>query len=373
MNPRQRQVLRTIAMTLLVHLAILVLVVGTVNPLGGLWGQSFPTTTPVTRFRKVQLFRAWHEKAPVQGLIMGSSRSMKLEPQVFTEGTGLRYFNFSVSAGVLEDVDAILGFVEERHAAPREIILGIDPPMLTTYVLPNELTSDWELAPRVERRQPTLGWKIEHGAQLMRDAFTPGYAREVGTSIVAAINHKQPLHYFHEDGYLEYRGWDRSIAAGRYDRAGAVRRCVSAFVDSLKSMHTFDRHRIALLDSVLDRARAKGIHVTLWLTPHHPDFYTTVARYPVLNAYLLALPDTLQRVATTHGVPFVNLRTIDRFGGDPNDYYDCTHVGPKNATLIARMLTAATQAPPAVATQAVVDTALRRPRRVSPAGPARAQ
>lgn len=336
-------VLKTIAATLLVHVILVVILFGTVNPLGGFWGHRFPTATPITRIRKTQLFDAWQRQAPIQGLIVGASKSMKLAPKAFSQATGLRFFNFSLSAGTLEDVKIVMQLAEEKHARPREMVLGVDAQMLTRYGIADELTQDWEFARRLEERQPTIGWKLEHGAHLVREAMTPTFAQAVGTSIMAAINHREPLHHFYEDGYLDYLTRDRAIAAGRFPRAANIRRCTIEVVDSLRLQYPYDPHRMALLDSILDRARADSIRVTLWLTPYHPDVLTAVARYPQMAAWLRSVPDSLRKVAAAHGASFVNLQTIDLFDGDPNDFYDCVHFGNANAAKVTTHLLAARQ------------------------------
>lgn len=345
-------VVTTISWTLLANLALVILAFGTVNPLGGFWGDHFPTSVPVTRARKVKLFEAWDRRGPVQGLILGSSKSMKLEPSVFSRATGLRYFNFSLSAGMLEDVGPVMSFVEDQKAPVREMTLALDPQMFTGYNVPAELKDDWELAPRLEGRAPTFGWKVAHVADLLKEALSVSYANQVGISIMAAVRHKEPLHYFHADGYLEYRTRDRLIAAGRYNRAGAIAECADSFVDSLVKIHSFDPRQIALLDSILDRAHAHGIRVVLWITPGHPDLFARIAQHPEVAAFFRALPDTIRRIAAAHDVPVVNLQTIDLFGGDPDDFYDCVHFGAKNAALVTERLLAARQPPVAMAGRA---------------------
>lgn len=339
-------VLKTVAGTLLAEVLIVVLVFGTVNPFGAFWGHRFPTATPITRIRKMALFDAWQRQAPVRGLIVGASKSMKLAPKTFSEATGLRFFNFSLSAGTLEDVKIVMQIADEKQARPSVIILGVDAQMLTRYGIANELTQDWEFSRRLEGRPATMGWKLEHTAHLVREAVTPTFAQAVGTSIMAAINHREPLHHFYEDGYLDYRTRDRAIAAGTYPRAANIKRCTDEVIDSLVTQYPYDPHRVALLDSILDLARAENIHVTLWLTPYHPDVFAAIAHHPGLETWIRGVPDSLAQIAAAHGVPFVNLQTVDRFDGDPNDFYDCVHFGNANAAKITSLLLTATAHPP---------------------------
>ena len=79
----------------------------------------------------------------------------------------------------------------------------------------------------------------------------------------------------------------------------------------------------------------------LWLTPYHPDVFAATARHPALDAWIRGVPDSLQRIAAKHGVAFVNLQTIDKFDGDPTDFYDCVHFGNANAGKVTALLLAA--------------------------------
>src|SRR5262245_3815228 len=107
MTPERRPVLRTVIKTVLVtltaHLLVLIIVFGTVNPFGWLWGRGFPTATPISRARKLQLYESWRQTEPVHGFIMGSSRAWTLQPQAFSRATGMRFFNFAVTMAMPED------------------------------------------------------------------------------------------------------------------------------------------------------------------------------------------------------------------------------------------------------------------------------
>ena len=335
-----RTVAGTVAATVIVNVVLYALFVGTVNPLGTLWGDRFPRATLTTRHTKTKLFAAWQREAPVEGLIVGASRSLVLPPRAFSEATGFRFFNYALAAGTLEDIPVVLKIMDERHVSLRELVLGVDVQMLTRYAPAHELLTDWEFAPRYERKSPSAAWKIRHAAALARETLTPLFVKAVGTSIMAAVTHKEPLYRFHEDGLVDYASRERIVAAGKYPREAMIKKCTSVVLDSLLVQYPYDPRRIAMLDSILARARAEHIRVTMWLTPDHPDLVAGVARHPGLDAWVRGIPDSLGRIAATYGASFVNLHTIDTFGGDPNDYYDCAHFGRKNAAKVTERLLA---------------------------------
>jgi len=330
--------LRRFLASLLGLSAVVFFVFGTVNPFGWFWGHRFLTTTPITRGQKQILLDAWQRQAPVQGLVMGSSQSMKLDPDTLSRRTGLRYFNFAVSAGRIEDDYALLDYTAQRGIPTREIIVGVDPWMLGPGVLSHELLDDWELAPRVLDRRPTLLWKIGHGARLIHQALTLSYAREVLTSIRATRNHWTPLHTFFANGYMEYQGRDRQRAAGTYPFNALLRQCLTDVRENTPAASHLDSTEIGYLARTLDRARGMGIAVILWIPPKHPSVYAMLDSVPEYRRWLGQAVDTIRRVAEAHGARFVDLSSIDKFGGDSLDWYDCMHYGAGNATRITDRL-----------------------------------
>lgn len=342
-------VMRTVLATVLVNVILVAIVFGTVNPLGNFWGDIFPPATPVSRKVKLKLFEAWQRQAPVEGVILGASRNMKLAPKAFTQATGLRYFNFSVAAGTLEDVLVVQQILEEQHVRPREIVLGVDAALLSYYPPAHEALSDWEFARRIEGAPPSTSWTIRHGASLVAEMITPRFVRAVGTSIMAGVQRKDPLHHFYDDGYVDYRPRDKLIAQGRFPRESLIKECTKVVMRGFADAHQFDPIRIAMLDTILARARVRGAQVTLWVTMDHPDLANAIAQNPVIDAWHRAVPDTLKQVAARHGAAFVDLHSLDAVDGDPNDYYDCAHFGNANAAKItARLVAARHSVPPTI-------------------------
>ncbi|MEO8224504.1 MAG: hypothetical protein ABI661_06840 [Gammaproteobacteria bacterium] len=331
--------LRRFLVSLLGCFVVVLLIFGTVNPFGWFWGRHFLTTTPVTRARKQVLLDAWNRKAPVEGLVFGSSQSMKLDPALLTQLTGRRFFNFAVSSGRIEDAYALLDYVGERHLPIKQVLMGVDPWMFGPGDLSPELTDDWQLSARVNDRRPTLPWKIGHGARLVANALTLSYARQVIISIQATRAGREPLHSFFDNGYLEYRDPDRRRAAGTYKLDPQIRQCIGEVMENTVTAHIVDSTRFNLFARTLDRARAMGIAVTVWIPPRHPRLYAVLDTVPTYRSWRAHAADSIRSVAEAHGARFVNLSTIDRFGGDTLDWYDCVHYGAANARLVTARLT----------------------------------
>lgn len=317
----------------LAALALLVfLVFGTVNPFGWFWGTHFLTTTPVTRARKRDLLEAWNRKAPVLGLVLGSSQSMKLDPELLARRSGLRYFNFAVSSGTFVDAYTILDYVAERKVPIRQVILGVDPWMFGPEKIAPELLDDWVLSPRIDDHRPTTLWKIGHVARLFGETFTLSSIREVPASIRATRLGLEPLHSFLDNGYLEYRERDRRKAAGTYPLGSMIKDCLGYVTQGTVTAQANPTARLAFFDRTLDRARSMGIDVTVWVPPRHPRLYALLDSVPQYRDWRARMMDLIRKESLAHGARFVDLSTIDKIGGDTLDWYDCVHYGAGNAT-----------------------------------------
>ena len=60
------------------------------------------------REAKLRLFEQFARYAPPTGLVLGSSRSIKLKPSDLKKVFGGRFFNFAVTSSTVEDYGSIL-------------------------------------------------------------------------------------------------------------------------------------------------------------------------------------------------------------------------------------------------------------------------
>ena len=100
----------------------------------------FPVIIRDSRIEKMRLFSANPESSAIQGLVLGSSRAMKLSPAVLQAHTGLKFFNFAVDSGRAEDDLAIPRWVRQQGARPALLVIGLD-----LEALHNDDVSDEEL------------------------------------------------------------------------------------------------------------------------------------------------------------------------------------------------------------------------------------
>ena len=111
----------------------------TVNPYGQYSSNCFEPIVQDSRCEKVELFERL-EAAP-QGLILGSSRALKFEPEYLQTRTSQTFFNFAVNHGRPEDFLATVRYYRDRFGfCPKTVLIGVDVASLND-VIPNAIGS----------------------------------------------------------------------------------------------------------------------------------------------------------------------------------------------------------------------------------------
>jgi len=101
-----------------------------VNPRRELIGHRFPALQPNSRAAKLALLDSFSRGHPVDALVLGSSRSMHLPPELLSRLTGRRFFNLAVFSGRPEDFLALYRAVIARGVPIRSVVIGVDPDAL---------------------------------------------------------------------------------------------------------------------------------------------------------------------------------------------------------------------------------------------------
>ncbi|MCA9266496.1 MAG: hypothetical protein KDA60_21700, partial [Planctomycetales bacterium] len=191
-----------------------------VNPFAEYPLHIFEPAVKTSRAEKLQL---WQQlEPPAEGLILGSSRVMKLEPDYLTDQTGYRFFNAGVNYALPEDHLAMLRYFSQRSGhAPRMVVLGLDvasfsdatttdPRLLNTTELVSQIPEAVRWRDRWHRWGDLLSWQ---------------QTRESVRSLSIQLRHRElpkPVEFYRPDGLLVYQQREQEIAAGAYDFEGPL-------------------------------------------------------------------------------------------------------------------------------------------------------
>lgn len=332
-------IIRTFVLTLAGLALLYGFTIQTVDPRGDFGRRPTAGVVLDAQAEKVKSFGAYATRGPVDGLILGSSRSMKIHPQALQAETGLRFFNFAIEGARAEDYLALYRWVRAQGIRPRAIVIGLDV---------EALHSD----DRPELRQPLPGAAAaDSGAR--SGVFTGWLAREkkafgasyLGDAIRAVVllpwSSRLPYYAFGPDGYLRYPQFEAQRERGTFNLDRRVADCLTLYLERFQGMAGLSTARRAALEELLRETRGDGARVVIWLTTLHPravEYLERRTRYAELVAQAGTYGASLAREPE---VRVLDLSAAERYGATASGWYDCGHIDEDNAARVAALLAAA--------------------------------
>jgi hypothetical protein len=298
----------------------------------------FPVVIRDSRIEKMRLFSADTASSAVQGLILGSSRSMKLAPDVFQARTGLKFFNFAVDSGRAEDDLAILRWVRQQGVRPALLVVGLDVEALHNDDVPDEeLQKNRELERALTGRDDRF-----HLFWTYKRAFTPTYFTDTMMSIRRQLGPAAlPMYSLERDGRLRNREIDRQRAAGTFDFTRQIATCLDVYVARFQGMTALSQTRTHDIEQLIAEEKAAGGRTIVWITPLHPK---TVGHLESRTSYALMLRLTrayLDELRALGSVTVFDFSEPRLYGGTLTDWDDCAHTDEIQSDQIAVALTPA--------------------------------
>jgi len=253
-------------------------------------------------------------------LVLGSSRVRKLEPSYLQQRTGLPAFNLGVASSLPEDWICLFRYATEGLGRDVQwVVLGVDVdsfhptapvnplllknPRLRGY-LPSELRPGWSM-------------KLADLAQALTLEQT-----------VVSVHALQPpprnaREWFDPDGLVHVAHEDRPL-----DLSQDMSPCMQRFGD----FPYLSPARLGYVDELARRCQARGIRLSVFLTTVH-DMYARAVKTTYGPRYCELAP-RLRQMAARDRFRFVDCSRVWRYGGDPNDFYDISHIKSGNARRI---------------------------------------
>lgn len=327
--------LKWFLLSLLAVVLTLLAVLAWINPRGELVGHTFPPGSLDVRRDKQALFAAFTREAPVTGLVLGSSRSMTIPPAVLDSATGLRFFNFAVHEGTIEDALATWRWIAPNATNLRVVVVGLDPWSLHTYPRSRQLDRNWNLVSNIDPSEQGQFAHLRFTIRFIKETLTVSYLADAARSVSLKINPRVPIQILHTDGGMHYERWDGQRSAGTFDNREVIAACRQRFQEDASGQARISGHRVAMLDSLVREARAAGVNVVLWVTPDNP-ILADIVRTSTASGVLAALSDSLlsayerdDHVAVLRPAPGSSLVPY------ADDWYDCSHFGKANSAAVA--------------------------------------
>ena len=293
---------------------------------------------------KLDAYERFRTSGPVDGLILGSSRSMKIRPATLATAVGGRWFNFSVDNAKVEDYLAIYRWARARGASFHSLLIGLDVEALDdddvtderfdrNVTLRQALAPDTRAAAALER----LRVELENDRRMYADWYAADTLRSIALHLPGHAP-PSPLTRFDPDGYLQYLELDAEREAGTFDLTSQIATCIPTYVQRFANMRDLSTRRRGMLEELLDEARADGVVVTMWITPLHPMTTATLAQTTQYVVLRQRTADYVDELRVRYGIRTFDFSDPARFGAEAGGWYDCAHVDSANADRLVKKL-----------------------------------
>lgn len=315
-----------------------------IDPRGYFNVNIFPVVTLDSRLDKMKLFVSFNQQRPVEGLVLGSSRSMKICPSELLERVGQRFFNFSVDSARVEDYVALYRWARSRDPQLKTVLIALDVEALhdddqLNVRLKNNPALMWALD-QGARRSPA-GTELQDGLCRLKEIFSRHYTRDMVLSVLAPFRPRDTSFMtFDIDGFLHYPLWEREVSERTFSLRAHVADSREEYKRRFGGMLDLSKRRRHLLEELFREARRDGVVVVLWITPIHPDVADYLSRE---TRYRLVLEKTrtyVNALRVSYGIRTYDFSSPALFGGTNSGWYDGAHIDATNASVIAVRLSA---------------------------------
>ncbi len=281
-----------------------------------------PPLVQTSRATKVRMLSG-ADVAPA-GLVLGSSRVLKLEPDYLQQKFGHKFFNAGVNFGRPEDFLALLRFYQQQfHRLPQTVVLGLDVNAFSdANPADARLLASPELAPlipdaipwrdRFQRWHELLSWQqTKCSLQSVRKEW-----RQAAPAV--------PAESFRSDGLLVYHEREAKIRAGTYDFLRPLQENQQEYRQLFQGFDKLSTRRCELFRSCARLCAEHDVQLIVFLTPMHPDLADDLAAttYPRRRDELVEFLDEQARAG---GFVFCDCSAIGSFAGDPRLFVDGIH------------------------------------------------
>ena len=294
-----------------------------VDPYGGLGVGLFPTAITDDAAIKVHLIQQLH--APPHDVVLGSSRSLKIDPKQIRALTGHTAFNAGVRAGTPIETWALANYVHDRFpGAPMHFVWlvdvesfrsnQLDASLLNTAPLRGYFSAVDQLQARAGAIMPLLSWNAFKDSVRVVRAKVDGGTLRSSRFMANRPNGFLANGYHAVDGDLPPRGqWNKYL---RIYRTGEFPRL------RWRPLHYLEQ-TVAAMNSWGDRP-------LIILPPLQPELLKVLRPlgWTQRHAELLA---ELHRLGQTQRFDLLDLSTVRSFGGEPHGFFDGVHMRAGNA------------------------------------------
>lgn len=303
-----------------------------VNPLGKYASRELPTLVWTGREDKANLLEQYQNNPEV--LILGSSRTMKLDPAYIEEKTNLDTFNAGVNSARTEDYYVMLKYaVEELNVKPKYVILGIDVEGFHNNAPPDD---------RLVYNQKFAKYLYEDDKEstfsMLKSLITYDQTAASARSLMFAMTEYPTKETaYDKNGFLHYVKKEEEIKKGEFQ--ADIDSYVIKYKNRFNNFTEIDKGRKNYFDHFLAFAEENEIEVIGFITTLHNDVLEELQKtrnYDERKKELLAFLDLMKDKHSNFS--YNDFDTVDKYNGSLAAFYDGAHIREENANKLAMRL-----------------------------------
>lgn len=303
-----------------------------VNPLGKYDSNKFPALVWTGRTDKATILKETDANPDV--LVLGSSRSMKINPNFINKKTGMHAFNAGVNSAQAEDYYTMLRYsLETLKEKPKYVILGIDVEAFHNKApIDDRLLFNRSLAKYLEKED-----RISYTDRLVSLLSYEETASAFTSLYYAISDYPEPSTYYDADGFLHYTNKKGKITEGNYD--SKIEDYIKNYRERFTGYTHVGKKRKAYFQKFLDLAESENIEVIAFITTLHDDLIQDLQKtrnYTKIKQELTAYLNDMEQ-SYTH-FSYEDFDQVEKYEGSLTAFYDGAHINEKNANRLTEKL-----------------------------------
>ncbi len=308
-----------------------------VNPYGDYGTTFFRPLVQTARNDKVYLLSQLNTKP--KGVIIGSSRVMRMEPDYLKSIFGYDFFNFGVNSAMPEDYLAILRHYEKRCGKPPEMaILGVDIYSFTDALpMDSRLANCPELFDNLTELQgdSVQKWKTQftRHRKLVKENLKFYMLKDSLRSLKLELwdgGKGDANNEFISNGMMVDRLTKKQNADGTFDLAKEIEFHKSDYARRYNGFDSLSKIRCEYFETFLQECYEKNIKLLVFLTPLHPELISDLEEKTTFKHRREEVITYLNDQCGKKHVRFYEFSKIDSFQGIADDFHDGVHATVMN-------------------------------------------
>lgn len=256
----------------------------------------------------------------IDNLILGSSRSERLNPSTVSRFIGGYTYTFGMGGASIEDALGVLLFLQKENKFPKNIILCVDFSMFG------------ESKPSVEfYNSPEINFlatkppKVDYPSKL----FSIDATRASIKTLKFHLKKREPDSYIDDHGYLRSK---HETPSGDQEKIQKVAQYYYDFNYKAGNI-VFSKERFHYLKQIVALANKHNSRLYVMLTPVHKNLYTMIDKNEKLSEKLVSFKQQLSSITPFYDAMILNSETMKE-----SNFEDAVHYNEKMGDYLLQQL-----------------------------------